>query len=160
VRTDDSEMMGYLVADRPSEIVMRDVTGHEVAIPKENIRTREKIPGSLMPPNLTASLEKQEFIDLISFLSKLGKSGNFRVPAERFVRRWQTVSANDNVKEKISKGGIETIAKDESLSGPPHYSTASGALPIDELPIIEADGANRYSFVKFQIEVLTPGEVT
>src|SRR5690606_20784985 len=66
VRTDDSEMMGYLVADRPSEIVMRDVTGHEVAIPKENIRTREKIPGSLMPPNLTASLEKQEFIDLIS----------------------------------------------------------------------------------------------
>lgn len=160
VRTDGSEMMGYLVADRPSEIVMRDVTGHEVAIPKENIRTREKIPGSLMPPNLTASLEKQEFIDLISFLSKLGKSGNFRVPAERFVRRWQAVSANANVMEKISKGGIETIAQDENLSGPPHYSTASGALPIDELPIIEAGGANRYSFVKFQIEVLTPGDVT
>lgn len=159
-RKDGSEIMGYLVTDRPSEIVMRDVTGHEVAIPKDNIQTREKIPGSLMPPGLTASLDKQEFIDLVSFLSKLGKTGSFRVPTERFVRRWQTVPVNDEVLERIIKDGIDVISKDDKPGGPAHYSTASGALPINELPIVETGGDNRYSFVKFQLEVLTSGEVT
>lgn len=159
-RTDGSEIMGYLVADKPSEIVMRDVTGHEIAIPKGNIKTREKIPGSLMPPGLTASLDKQEFIDLVNFLSKLGRSGNFRVPAERFVRRWQAVPANDEVRDRITKGGAEIVSKDDKLGSESHYSTASGTLPINELPIVEIDGGKRLSFVKFQIEVLTPGDVT
>src|SRR5690606_27459105 len=87
VRTDGSELMGYLVADKPGEVTVRDVTGNEVAIPKDNIQSREKVPGSLMPPGLTAGLDKQEFADLVSFLSKLGTSGSFRVPTERFVRR-------------------------------------------------------------------------
>lgn len=158
-RTDGSEMMGYLVADRPNEIIVRDVSGHEVAIPKDNIRTREKIPGSLMPPGLTASLDKQEFIDLVSYLSNLGKSGNFRVPAERFVRRWQTPPTNEEVLERIEKGGIQTIAEDTEWGGASHYSMASGALPISELPVVETGGDKRYSFVKFQIEVLAAGEV-
>src|SRR5690606_491781 len=34
-----------------------------------------------------------------------------------------------------------------------------GALPIDELTIVEAGGDKRYSFVKFQVEILTPGDV-
>ncbi|GGC40184.1 L-sorbosone dehydrogenase [Parapedobacter defluvii] len=159
VRTDGSEIMGYLVTDRPSEIIVRDVTGHEVAIPKDNIKTREKIPGSLMPPSLTASLDKQEFIDLISFLSKLGTSGNFRVPTERFVRRWQAVPANDDVVKRVKENGIEAISKDNKLAGPPHYSTTSGALPISDLPIVETGEDKRYSFVKFEVEVLTPGDI-
>ncbi|MGK6352826.1 PVC-type heme-binding CxxCH protein [Parapedobacter sp. DT-150] len=160
VRTDGGELMGYLVADKPGEIIVRDVTGNEVAIPKDNIKTREKIPGSLMPPGLTASLDKQAFIDLVNFLSKLGKSGSFRVPMERFVRRWQAVPANDEVRSRIIKGGVEVVSKDDNLGREAHYSTASGALPISELPIVEIDGEKRLSFVRFQIEVLTPGDVT
>src|SRR5690606_28933882 len=112
VRTDGSEMMGYLVTDRPSEIIVRNVTGQEIAIPKESIETREKIPGSLMPPGLTASLDKQEFIDLVSYLSKLGKSGSFRVPTERFVRLWHAVSANDELRDKIKAEGIGAVSQD------------------------------------------------
>ncbi|MFB2117775.1 PVC-type heme-binding CxxCH protein [Parapedobacter sp. 2B3] len=160
VRTDGTEMMGYLVADRPSEVVMRDVAGNEVPIPKEKIQTREKIPGSLMPPNLTASLDEEEFTDLISYLSKLGKTGAFRVPTERFVRRWQAVPVNDEMLEKIKNEGIEVVSEVNRPGGAAHYSMASGALPLDELSVVEASKESRYSFVKFQVEILTPGEVT
>src|SRR3546814_10353233 len=40
-RNDLSELLGYLVSDRPTEIVMRDVSGQEVSIPKDNIRSEE-----------------------------------------------------------------------------------------------------------------------
>jgi len=158
--TDGSEILGYMVADKPDEVIIRDVTGQEVSISKDRIQVREKIPGSLMPPGLTTGLDKQEFIDLVSYLSKLGASGSFRVPTGRFVRNWETVLANDDVLERIKKDGIKVVSEDDNVGGPLLYSTVSGALPIDELPVLETSGDKRYSFVKFQLEVLTPGEIT
>lgn len=157
---DGSEIMGYLVSDRPSEIIMRDVTGREVPVPKDNIKVREKISGSLMPPGLTAGLDKQEFLDLVSFLSKLGESGSFRVSTERLVRKWETLSSSEEMLKKIKKEGIQAISKDNKLASLPNYSTVSGSLPISELPVVEIGSDKRYSFLKFQIEVLTPGQVT
>ncbi|HYH56499.1 MAG TPA: hypothetical protein VD772_07810, partial [Anseongella sp.] len=158
-RKDLNEIMGYLVSDRPNEIVMRDVTGQEVSIPKDHIEAREKVPGSLMPPGLTAGLDKQEFLDLVSFLSKLGESGDFRVPTERFVRRWEVIPVSEELSEKVGKEGIQAVSKEDQLSFQPNYSTVSGSLPISELPVMEAGPGTQYSFVKFQVEVLTPGEV-
>jgi putative heme-binding domain-containing protein len=160
VRKDGSEMLGYLVSDRPSELVLRDVSGQEVAISKDHIQARDKVPGSLMPPGLTAGLAKQDFLDLVSFLSKLGESGNFRVPTERFVRRWEAVSSSEDLLKKVRKDGIQVVSKDAKLSGASTYSTVSGALPISELPVIETGNDKRYSVVRFQIEVLTAGAVT
>jgi len=159
-RTDGSEIMGYLVTDRPSEIVIRDVTGNEVAIPKDYIKTREKIPGSLMPPSLTATLDKQEFMDLVAYLSRLGTSGPFRVPTERYVRRWQALPPSDAVMDNLKIGGIAAIAGNPKQTGQAIYSTTSGALPLADLPVLETEKDWRYSLVKFEIEVLTPGEVS
>src|SRR5690606_6516123 len=50
VKKDGNEMMGYLVSDGNSEIIIRDVTGHETAIAKSQVDKIENIPGSLMPP--------------------------------------------------------------------------------------------------------------
>ncbi len=158
-RKDGSELMGYLVSDRPGEIIMRDVTGLEVAIPKDQVKVREKVPGSLMPPGLTSPLDKQEFLDLVSFLSKLGESGSFRVPTERFVRRWETLSGGEDDLKKIKKDGIQTVATNNKLGFQSNYSMVSGALPINELPVLETGPDQRYSFARFQVEVLTPGQV-
>lgn len=160
VRKDGSELLGYLVSDKPAELIMRDVTGLEVSVGKDLIQVREKVPGSLMPPGLTASLDKQEFIDLVSFLSKLGESGSFRVPTERFVRRWEALAPGDELLKKIKKEGIQAVAKDVKTSGSSSYSMVSGALPIGELQVIEADADKRFSVVRFQLEVLTAGEVS
>src|SRR3546814_18182273 len=41
----------------------------------------------------------------------------------------------------------------------PDYSTVSGVLPLDELPVVKTSSGAQYSFVRFRIEVLTSGEV-
>ncbi|MEC3880473.1 PVC-type heme-binding CxxCH protein [Parapedobacter sp. 10938] len=159
-RKDGTEVIGYLIADKPGEITIRDFAGNEVAIPKDNVQVREKVPGSLMPPGLAASLDEQEFVDLVSYLSKLGTAGDFRVPTARFARRWETVPANDDIVARIKEKGIEAIAEEDIPEGKAHYSTVSGALPIEELPLVETGDDKRYSFVKFRLEVLTPGDIT
>ena len=160
VKSDGSEVMGYLVSDAASEIIMRDVTGMKVSIPKSQLKQMEKIPGSLMPGGLTAGLDKEEFVNLIGFLSKLGESGKYRVPNIRYVRKWDAVSQNADVLRKVKDEGIGYIVKG-NVKLPAHavYSKVSGDLPIEELPTIETAG-KKYSVVKFEIEVLTKGNVS
>jgi putative heme-binding domain-containing protein len=160
VKKDGSELMGYLASDGASEIVIRDVTGKEVAIPKNQLELMEKVPGSLMPPGLTASLDKEEFINLIGFLSKLGESGKFRVPTARFVRRWNTVASSKDLVKKILADGPGYVARDNAkVSFEPIYSKVAGDLPLAELPVIELNPGKRYSFIRFEIEVVTKGNV-
>ncbi|WP_373330843.1 PVC-type heme-binding CxxCH protein [Salmonirosea aquatica] len=158
-KKDGTEAMGYLVSNGNTEIVMRDVTGLEVSIPKSQIEGIEKVPGSLMPAGLTASLEKEEFDNLVGFLSKLGQSGDFRVPNERFVRRWETASPQADLAKKISSEGLTYFTK-SNVPFQPIYSKVSGELPLDELSIIEVSPGKRYSIVRFEVEVLTPGKLT
>lgn len=159
-KKDGSEMMGYLVSNGNSEIVMRDVTGHEVAVPKSQISVLEKVPGSLMPPGLTASLDKEDFVNLIGFLSKLGESGKFRVPNTRFIRRWNTVEESKDLTKKVTAEGVAYVVKDKAkIALQPAYSKVAGDLPMEELPVIQAGASKKYSFVKFEIEVLSKGLV-
>lgn len=158
VKKDKNEMMGYIVSNGNAEIVIRDVTGMEVAVPKSQINVIEKISGSLMPAGLTAGLDKEEFRDLIGFLSKMGESGKFRVPTTRYIRRWNTISSDKDVVKKILTEGIGYVTKNNAkLSYEPAYSKVAGDLPLDELPIIEAGTNKKYTFVKFEIEVVSKG---
>ena len=153
-------MLGYLASDGASEIVIRDVTGKEVSIAKSQVELMEKVPGSLMPPGLTASLSKQEFTDLVGFLSKVGESGKFRVPNSRFVRRWNIAEENKDLAKKIVVEGPAYVIKDKAkVAFLPAYSKVSGDLPMDELPVVNAGASKKYSFIRFEIEVLTKGNV-
>lgn len=159
-RKDGSELLGYLVSNGSSELVMRDVTGLEISIPKSQVKFIEKVPGSLMPAGLTASLDKEEFVNLLGFLAKMGESGKFRVPTTRFVRRWTTVSPTKELSGKLRAEGLGAIVKDNAkLSGQPAYSKVSGDLPIEELPVIIANANKPYSVVRFEIEVIGKGNV-
>ena len=158
VKKDGSEMLGYLASEGASDVTIRDVTGKEVSIPKSQVQVMEKVPGSLMPPGLTASLSRQEFIDLVGFLSKMGESGKFRVPNTRFVRRWETITADKQTAGKLLGGASFIVPKGAKITAEPIYSKVSGELPIDELPEIEGNG-KRVSLVRFEIEVLTKGNV-
>lgn len=159
VKNDESEVLGYLVSDRNSEVVIRDMSGKEVTIAKAQIKVIEKVPGSLMPPGLTTALEKEEFINLVAFLSRIGETGTFRVPNERYVRRWRAITPNQALGSRLSAEGLNVIAEAETKApARPIYSKVSGELPVADLPIIEV--ANKgYSIVKFDLEVLNKGNV-
>ncbi len=52
---------------------MRDPTGKVITIPSGEIARIDRSPVSLMPPGLTASLRRDELIDLVRYLTSLGK---------------------------------------------------------------------------------------
>jgi hypothetical protein len=113
-----------------------------------------------MPPGLTAGLDKQEFVDLIGFLSKMGESGKFRVPTTRFVRRWNTVEESKETAKRIQTEGIGYVVKEKSkVLFQPVYSKVAGDLPVGDLPVIDGGAGKKYSFVRFEIEILTKGNV-
>lgn len=159
VKNDESEVLGYLISDGSDEVIIRDMSGTEVRIAKSQINVIEKVPGSLMPPGLTTNLDKEEFVNLVAFLSRIGETGQFRVPNERYVRRWRTVTANQELGSKLGAGGLELIARtDTKASLMPLYSKVSGELPVEELPVVKVNN-KPYSFVKFELEVLNKGNV-
>ena len=65
---------GSLANENQNVVVIRNAVGTIFRVPKESIAKRETSPVSMMPSGLTASLREDEFIDLISYLSSLGKS--------------------------------------------------------------------------------------
>src|SRR5690606_8646929 len=97
--------------------------------------------------------------NLVSFLSQLGKPGKYRVPNERFVRRWEFVVDDKIITERVSTDGADYLIKGNAkIAFSPIYSKVSGELPIEELPVIGKSN-NAYSFVKFEVEVLSGGAV-
>ena len=61
-----------------------------------------------MPPALTASLKRSEFLDLVAYLSSLGRDGAYKAPPNAFVRRWE-------IGDKVT------------------FSRVDGSLPPDEV---------------------------
>ncbi len=160
MKKDGSELLGYLASDGASDIVIRDVTGKEVSVPKSQVELMEKVPGSLMPPGLTGSLSRDEFVDLVGFLTKLGESGNYRVANTRYVRRWENGEADKQAASKILGEGSINVGKGSKVSFHPVYSKVSGELPLSDLAEMETASGKRFSIVRFDIEALTKGNVT
>jgi hypothetical protein len=83
--------VGIPVRDTKDELVLRDAEDRLITIPKNSIEEL-KDGRSLMPDGLANELTQAELVDLIRFLSELGKvGGNYAVGKARFVRRWQTL---------------------------------------------------------------------
>lgn len=86
---DDSELVGTLARETPQEIVLRNAAGAEQAIAKADISKREQGIASLMPAGLIDPLTEQEQLDLYSFLSRLGKPGDYDASRGGIARRWR-----------------------------------------------------------------------
>jgi len=81
-------LSGIMVREGDAVVVIRDAQNKEISIPKEEIEERVISTTSLMPGDLTAKLNRGDLLDLVVFLSSLGKEGPYKVPQNRFVRRW------------------------------------------------------------------------
>ena len=160
VTTKQGEVItGGLVRDSDSELVLRMVDGSFKNIKTSVIEKKEISPVSLMPPGLTASLRKDEFIDLMSFLSALGKEGEYKVPSGRQVRRWRVLPKDSRTSGLIKTKGIQfTLNGKNNLPWKPVYSYVDGGLPLAEMGINNGFN-NRLSIAKFEIEVSVAGKI-
>ena len=157
VATDDGRVLtGIKVRQTDSALILRDADGSEVSVPLASIEG-QKPGGSLMPPGLADILTRPEFVDLLRFLSELGKiGGGYTLGKERVARTWRVLEPTEVAANLVrsSSTGI-TTGGDARLNWSSAYSLVSGALPTADLPK-NADGL---TVVRCSVEVSTPGKV-
>ncbi|HEX5220464.1 MAG TPA: hypothetical protein VFZ59_12910, partial [Verrucomicrobiae bacterium] len=86
---DDQSISGTLARETPEEVVLRTATGAEVNVAKQNIASRQNGTISLMPTGLLDNLDERDKLDLIAFLSSLGKPGEFDASKSGVARSWR-----------------------------------------------------------------------
>ncbi len=153
VATKDGDLIqGIKVREDKQELVLRDNTRDEIVIPIPTIKSR-KPGGSLMPSGLADPLTHGEFVDLLKFLSELGKPGAYSVPETPFVRRWRVL---EPVPDALAADAARFPAG-ERLTWAPAYSLVSGVLPVESLPMAQG---RPISFAQAQADVTSAGKVS
>ncbi|MAN37074.1 MAG: hypothetical protein CMI21_05555 [Opitutae bacterium] len=71
---DQSIVAGLLQRKTGDSLLLRDTSGKVTSIPNSNVAKMDVSPVSLMPPGLTASLRREEMLDLLKFLTSLGRN--------------------------------------------------------------------------------------
>ncbi len=155
---------GIKARETPRELVLRNAEDQEVVIPTNQIDSRENSKKSLMPEGLADALTHSELVDLIRFLSELGKVGPYSVSQARLVRRWQVLEPTKEAYGLLARTSHASAAgNDPALAWPPAYSTVAGDLPAEAMPLFKmGTGAEKQvvlaSFVRCQLEATTGGK--
>ena len=106
-----------------------------------------------MPDGLTDVLTHGQFVDLVKFLSELGKVGPYSASKARLVRRVAALEAAPETPQRLLSSGAAAL-DDPSLRWQPVYSTVAGLLPLTDLP-----HTGETAVVRCQVEASTPGPV-
>jgi putative heme-binding domain-containing protein len=157
---DGNTHTGSIVSDGDRDVTLRDYSGAPLTLAKSEIAATTISPVSLMPPGLTASLREDEFVDLVRFLSELGKEGAFKTEARPLIRNWSALQPHERTKDIIGHYGPKIFAeKFDGYQWVPIVSRVNGELPPDELPQVVGRGENRWGVVRFGLDQATQGEL-
>jgi putative heme-binding domain-containing protein len=155
--TDGQVVTGIKIRQTDDGLVLRDAEDREISLPLESIE-EQKPGGSLMPAALTDSLTRGELVDLVRFLSELGKVGAFAVGSEQVVRRWRVLAPGHEAGMALQSSRVGQVPDGPSLRWTPAYSRVSGELPLDALPRIRlGSGGPVFGVARASVEVSTPG---
>ncbi len=163
-------LTGVLIDRDDSRIRIRDAQGKIVVIPASEVEAEAEGP-TMMPTGLTKFLTRDELIDLIKFVSELGKPGDYAVQTVPAIQRWRVLQNTpaeltssvphlDHVRDLI-------LNSDES-EWLPAYAKVAGMLPLAPL-FAAADASalilrgevqvNEAGLVHFTIESGAPTQV-
>ncbi|MDZ4286402.1 MAG: HEAT repeat domain-containing protein, partial [Prosthecobacter sp.] len=159
--TDGQVVAGGLVQDGSDEVVVRDPANQLHKVPKAKIASRQMSPASMMPPGMTATLREDEFVDLVRFLSELGREGDYKIKPNRYVRTWRVMGkmAQETI-DHVRHVGLPAL-NDRAHPYPWEvaYSRVSGELPLDAL----VPAAKMYPWfpkiAQFSLKLDSPGKV-
>ena len=161
-------MTGVVTKKTPESIQIRTAKNELVTVRTDDVDEATASKISLMPDGVAQQLRQDELIDLVSYLSALGREDGFRVPAKKYVRDWEVLEATPEMTKRIAAGDARALGG-EGLVWAERFSTARGGLPLSEVPAFNASG-KRYGYVRVGLsegeslavgsatEVLTGGE--
>jgi putative heme-binding domain-containing protein len=148
---------GVKVRESKDELVLRDAEDREVAIAIDAIEDKKEA-GSIMPLGLADELTRGELVDLVRFLSELGKVGPYAVGQTRVARMWQALAPTSEAIATIS--GSEAIGPNDldRLPWLSVYTKVSGDMPLASIaPVAKSAGGPRV--VRCQLDAATGGKV-
>jgi putative heme-binding domain-containing protein len=166
VTTKDGRFLtGIKVRETNTELILRDAEDRDVVLPLKSIEEK-KSGGSLMPEGLADPLARAELIDLVRFLSELGKIGPYSVSRARLVRRWEVLEPSPLAFNLLQHTGFGlTAGADSALQWTPAYSKVSGVLPREAIPPFRPLGLPDdkkhagFGFVRCRLDVSTAGKM-
>ncbi len=143
---------GGLVSESDTEVVLRDYAGQMNRIARSDIKNITISPVSMMPPGLTAGLREDQFLDLVRFLSELGKDGDFKVSAKPIIRDYLVLQPHPRTVDGMGHYGTAVFAeKFEDYQWQTYGSKVSGELLPSELPKVKGRGRNTWGVARFGI---------
>ncbi len=162
VRTEDDEVLaGIPIRESDDEVVLRLADGREVTIAKSEI-VDIKESRSLMPDGLLDSLSENDAIDLLRFVTELGKlDGTMLVPADGAIRSWEALTWTEKAFAVFNRTSLDSIAADQSpFAWQPLAALVSGSVPMQSLAKYRphADTPD-HTFLRTKIVVTRPGEI-
>jgi putative heme-binding domain-containing protein len=158
---DGQQVSGIKVRETDDLLVLRTAEDIEVTIPKADLDGPPRNTRSLMPDGLADPLTRQEFVDLVRFLSELGKIGPYAPSSARIVRRWQVIEPTGPNLHLFRRNRVSAAAEDPAaFAWSPAYSRVSGELPLDDIPqfVVWTDSVPQ-SVVRCEIDVSAAGPV-
>jgi len=161
VLTNEGHVFQGIVADRDNQrVVLREANGALRTIPMNAIED-QKPGGSLMPKGLVNLMTGAEFVDLIRFLSELGKPGPYAIRSTPTIQRWGVLK---QVPESVS-GSVPSgdVFRTQVLDAPADrwisaYAKVDGALPLDDPPVARKSGG-MVVCVQGEIDVSSEGPI-
>jgi putative heme-binding domain-containing protein len=149
---------GIEVERTMNQVVLKDATGKLFKIPVKDI-VEEAKGKSLMPEGVTQILTKNELLDLIRFVSELGKPGQFAPPKTPTIQRWKwlhkapaalldAVPNRDELRDQILHADADKWRD--------VYSLVSGTLPLQDL---HKAGAAKVVYLQGEVNVVQAGSL-
>jgi putative heme-binding domain-containing protein len=134
VTTSGAVLTGIVTQRDKNQVVLKDATGKRLRIATSEI-SEEANGKSLMPEGVTRILTHAELLDLIRFVSELGKSGPFAIPGTPTVQVWKRLRQVP----AVLREGVPNrdVLRDTLLASNPQawdvvYAQVNGQLPLDE----------------------------
>jgi hypothetical protein len=87
-----------------------------------------------MPPGLVETMTESDLLDLIRFLSELGKLGPYAIDKARIFRRWEVLEMTGQAMQAIRRMSLDAMISSSGLTWSPAYSEVSGLLTLDAIP--------------------------
>ncbi len=155
VTTSGKVVHGVVRRESPKELVLRDPLRDEIVLRIDEIEEKS-VGGSLMPDGLDRALTDGELVDLVRFLSELGKPGPFGVSHVPTARRWQVLASPSPALLLLEPAALgQALQQDSSLPWTSATSKVSGDLPIGE---ITGKGKSPI-LLRCQLDVVAAGKI-
>jgi hypothetical protein len=92
-------------------------------------------------------------VNLVRYLSELGKIGDYALPREQYVRTWEVLSGPTD--DEITETDLQRTLTSTSQTWSPSYSVINGSLPVSDMPLFKINGRD-YSAVRFSVARTNP----